>query len=179
MQQTMIRPARMQTWRIPEFTISGGAVAGLLSGCVMVVLSPLLAMLTGISPWAPAKYLAATVLGPAVIAQAGFPLVPVLLGSLLYVAAAVVLGGIFGVVYGRVLRLTTDFGLAIYSALAYGPLLAIAIYFGLLPIVNPTIVAAGAGMGAVLAQTTVFTSFLGLCYTLLCPRPYRWVALRS
>src|SRR5919199_2325481 len=107
MQQTMIRPARMQTWRIPELTISGGAVVGLLSGGVMVVLSPLLALLTDISPWAPAKYLAATVLGHAVLTQAGFQLVPVLLGRLLYVGAAVVLGLIFGVVYGRVLRPTT------------------------------------------------------------------------
>ena len=179
MQQTMNRPARMQTWRIPELAISGGAVAGLLSGCVMVVLSPLLAMLTGISPWAPAKYLAATVLGHAVLTQAGFQFVPFLLGSLLYVLAAVVLGGLFGVVYGRALRLTTDFGLAIYSGVAYGLILAMSVYFGVLLLLNPTIIQTGAGMGAVLAQTTVFASCLGLCYTLLCPRPYWWVALRS
>ncbi len=173
MQQTMIRPAWTNAWRIPEPAISGGAVSGLLSGCVMVVLSPLLAMLSGISPWTPAKYLAATVLGHAVLTQVGFQLVPFLLGSLLYVLAAVVLGGLFGVVYGRILRLTTDFGLAIYSGLAYGLILATSVYFGLLPLLNPTIMQTGAGMGAVLTQTTVFASCLGLCYTLLCPRPYR------
>jgi hypothetical protein len=96
-----------------------------------------------------------------------------------YVLAAAVLGGLFGVVYGRALRLTTDFGLAIYSGVAYGLILATSVYFGLLPLLNPTIMQTGAGMGAVLAQTTVFASCLGLCYTLLCPRPYRWVALRS
>jgi hypothetical protein len=113
------------------------------------------------------------VLGPAVIAQTGFQLVPVLLGSLLYVAAAVVLGTIFGVVYGRVLCLTTDFGLAIYTGLGYGLLLSMIAYFGLLPTLNPTIVEAGVGMGPVLLQSTVFASCLGLCYTLLCPRPYQ------
>ncbi len=152
-------------------------MAGLWGGVALVVLSPLLSWLSGISIWAPPKYRAAMVLGSRVLEQPGFQLTPVLVGALMLVAGAIVLGGVFGVVYRRVLRLTTDFGLPMYVGLVYGLLIFMIAYFGLLPIVDPTLVASSAGMAPVALQSMVYAMCLGLFYTLVQPAPYRYAAV--
>lgn len=44
-----------KTKGLPDVLVLGGAVAGLLAGMVMVLLSPILALLTGIGIWKPPK----------------------------------------------------------------------------------------------------------------------------
>ena len=138
----------------------------------MVVLSPILSLLTGISVWDPPKLIAATVLGESALSRPGFDLGPILLGGVLHFATSIVLGFIFGIISHRVLRLTTDFGLPIYVGLCYGMLIFFVAYFLILPNVNPAIIQNSAGMGPLIAQNIVFGLFLGIFYIWVRPVPY-------
>jgi hypothetical protein len=82
------------------------------------------------------------------------------------------LGSLFGVIYQRVLHLTTEFGLPMYVGLVYGIMIFLVDYCIILPLSHPLLVASSAGMGPRLAQDLVFAVCLGLGYTLLCPTPY-------
>lgn len=172
----MQRPARRQTrigpWRLPDVPGLGGAVAGLLAGAVMVLLSPILSLLTGIGIWEPPKLIAATVLGESAIAEPGFVVGPVLIGTLLHFVTSVVLGIIFGIIFHRLLHLTTSFGLPVMIGLCYGLLIFIIAFFGILPYANPTL--RDSDMAPVLVQNVVFGIFVGLFYTLVRPEPYSY-----
>jgi hypothetical protein len=172
MQGTVNRSALGHSPALPNVIGLGGAVAGLLAGAVMVVLSPILSLLTGLSVWEPPKLIAATVLGERALSQPGFDLGPVLLGGVLHFVTSIILGIIFGVISHRVLHLTTDFGLPIYVGLCYGMLIFFVAYFVILPGVNPAIVQNSAGMGPLIAQNLVFGLVLGIFYTWVRPEPY-------
>jgi len=174
MQQTMMRPMPVYVGlaNIPKVTGLGGAVAGLLGGTVMLVLSPLLSLLTGISVWAPPTYLAALVPGSWTAASSGFDLLAIGVGTLIGLALAAVAGAVFGVVYRRGMRLPTDFGLPMYMGLVYGLVLFMIGYFMVLPGINPTLLESSAGMAPLLAQTMAFGICLGSCYALVRPAPY-------
>ena len=75
------------------------------------------------------------------------------------------------------LGLTTDFGLPMYVGLVYGLLIFMIAYFGLLPTIDPTLVASSAGMAQVALQSMVYAMCLGLFYTLVQPAPYRYPAV--
>lgn len=165
MQQLIERPLVSGTSELAGMPIVGGALAGAAAGAFTAALSPLLALLTGGTAWGMLTELGACVLGSAVLTAVGVDAVALLTGALVLVAVAATLGGLFGLLYGQLLRLTTDFGLAIYSGLAYGMLLFTLVYFGLL---------GGAGMSAatLLLPLLVMATITGLCYTVLCPAPY-------
>ncbi len=150
----------------------GGAVAGFLAGAVMVLLSPILSLLTGIGIWEPPKLIAATVLGPSAVAEPGFVLGPVLIGTVLHFATAVILGTIFGLVFHRLFHLTTSFGLPVMIGLCYGLLIFIIAFFVVLPYANPMLTESD--MVPVLVQNMVFGMCLGFLYILVRPEPYSY-----
>ena len=173
MQLTISRPILKWDGHISDSAALGGARAGGISGAVLLLLSPLLSWLSGTGVWTMPKYAAALVFGSQALAQPGFDLAPVLAGALVVLAGAIVVGIVFGAVYGRVLRPTTDFGLPMYVGLIYGLLLFMAGYFCLLPTVDPTLLASSTGLVPLLVQTTAYSICLGLFYTLVRPAPYR------
>jgi len=170
MQSSMRKQIAVGRWSLPDVVGLGGAVAGLLAGAVMVVLSPILSLVTGIGIWEPPKLIAATLLGPAVAEQTGFVLLPVLVGTLIHFVTSLILGVIFGVVLNRMLHLTTDFGLPVLLGFVYGAMIFFVAWFIILPLINPTL--RDSYMGPVIAQNLVFGVCLGLLYTMVRPRPY-------
>jgi hypothetical protein len=173
MKTTTHKQRKTGMWSLPNVTGLGGAVAGGLAGVVTVVLSPVLAALTGVDMWDPLKVIAATVMGAGALAQSGFDLVPVLVGTLLYLAGAVLLGAIFGTLYRRVLGLTTEFGLPVYVGLVYGIMTYLIASAILLPATTLPFAAATASVTPLLAQQLVFAMCLGMFYTVIRPSPYQ------
>ena len=163
-------PVRHRRWPLPDVLGLGGAVAGLFAALLMVLLSPLLSWLSGLSIWTPPKLIAATVYGPDVVTTPGFVLGPVLTGLVLHVVTSIMLGSVFGVVYHRLLHLTTDFGTALLIGLCYGILIFVGAYFVVLPAINPAL--AEAVLAPFLAQNLVFGLCLGSFYGWLRPAPY-------
>ncbi len=128
---------RARTRRLPNIMGLGGAVAGFLAGIVMIVLSPVLSLLTGIGIWVPPKMIAATVLGTSVAQTPGFELAPIMVGGALHHVTSVVLALIFGLVFNRVFHVTTDFGTPLLLGLCYGLLIFVLAYAEILPMITP------------------------------------------
>ncbi|HEX6290137.1 MAG TPA: hypothetical protein VFZ66_13150 [Herpetosiphonaceae bacterium] len=156
-------------WSVPDVVGLGGAVAGFLAGAVMVLISPILSLLTGISVWEPPKIIAATVYGPSVMSTPGFEVGPVLTGTIIHFAISIVLGAIFGIVTHRMLHMTTDFGLPALIGLIYGLIIFFIAYF-IIPLVNPVVT--DYGMAPVIAQNIAFGICLGIFYSLVRHHPY-------
>lgn len=170
MQNTANRSTLVRSRSLPDVIGLGGAIAGLLAGAVMVLLSPLLSYLNGISVWEPPRLIASTVLGSTVLNDTGFAAGPVLVGLLVHMLTSVALGVVFGVIVNRVLHLTTDFGLPIYMGLVYGLIIFFIAYFIILPIVNPALTEDY--VAALIAQNVVFGMCLGIFYTLVRPKHF-------
>jgi hypothetical protein len=113
------------------------------------------------------------VLGANALAQSGFALVPVLVGALLYLAGAVLLGAIFGTLYRRGLHLTTEFGLPVYVGLVYGIITTLIGVSVLLPATNAVRFMSTATITPMLVQQLVFALCLGMFYTIIRPVPYQ------
>ena len=170
MLHTHFHPAQHRRWALPDVVGLGGAVAGLGAALVMVLLSPLLSLLSGVSIWTPPKLIAATVYGPRVVATPDFALGPVLTGLGVHLVTSIILGVGFGVIYHRLLHLTTAFGLALLLGLCYGIGIFIVAYFVVLPTIDPPL--AEAVLAPFLAQNLVFGLCLGSLYGWLRPHPY-------
>lgn len=170
MQQSATRPTRVGQRSLPDVIGLGGATAGFLAGAVMVLLSPILSLLAGISIWLPPRLIAATFLGSSAIEETGFAIGPVLMGLVIHMITSVVLGIIFGIVTHRVLHLTTDFGLPIYAGLAYGLIVFFVAQFIILPLVNPSL--AEFTVTPFMAQNVIYGLCLGLFFILVRPQPY-------
>lgn len=170
MRQSFTRQRQAVSQRIPDIAGLGGAIAGFLAGIVMILLSPLLSLLTGIGIWEPPKLIAATILGRSVVQLPGFVAGPVLVGTLLHLLISVVLGFLFGLTFHRLLHLTTDFGTPLLVGLCYGLVIFFLAYVVVLPVVNPLL--RDSWLAPFIAQNMVFGICLGGFYTLLRPQPY-------
>ena len=170
MQSVANKPTALRGRSLPDVIGLGGGVAGLLAGAVMVILSPILSWLNGITLWEPPRLIAATVLGSSSVSSTDFALQPVVIGLIVHMITSLVLGIIFGIVLNRVLHLTTDFGLPIYVGLSYGLIVFFVAYFILLPFLNPTL--RENYIPSLVAQNVIFGMCLGIFYTLLRPKPY-------
>lgn len=171
MARPMAAPAPRRGWAIPNVMGLGGAIAGLIAGLAMMVISPILALVTGIDIWLPPK-LISTVIYPASVATTpGFLLGPVLIGTAIHFGVSTVLGLIFGLVFNRILHLSTAFGTPILVGLMYGLIQWAIAYWLLLPIVNPLL--RDSYPGAFVAQHVVFGVVLGAVYMLVRRLPYR------
>jgi hypothetical protein len=169
MQGSASKQAFTHRRQIPDVVGLGGAVAGFLAGAVMVLLSPILSLLTGVSVWEPPKIIAATVLGSAAVNTTGFDLVPVITGTAIHFVISIALGAIFGIITHRLLHMTTDFGLPALIGLCYGLIIFFVAYF-IIPLINPTV--NEYGMAPVIAQNMAFGICLGIFYSLVRPQPY-------
>lgn len=160
-------PLQASRQLLPDVLGLGGAIAGLGAGIAMALVGLLIALATGTDIWLTPKLIAATLLGPAAAAQPGFAAVPVLLGTLMHLGVAVVLGAVFGVFTRRVFGLPSGFGIPMVSGMIYGLGIWLIAYFIVLPLANPTLLSIYAP--GFIIQNLVYGTVLGLLYGMLRP----------
>src|SRR3954471_1530668 len=83
---------------LPSELAHDGLLAGLIGGGAMTITGALLAAWYGFDVWVPLKALGSLVLGPAALSSAGFVAGPVLVGLLIHLIVAALLGAIFAIV---------------------------------------------------------------------------------
>jgi len=162
--------ARRAISPLPDIVGLGGALAGLGGGVAMAIVAALISVSIGQDIWHEPKRIAVIVYGQAAIAEPGFVLGPVLVGTLLHLAVSAALGALFGIVTRRWLRLTSDFGTPLLAGLIYGMLIWFVAYFVVLPILDPSMREIYAP--AFIIQHIAFGAVLGLLYTWLRPLAY-------
>ena len=155
---------------LPRVMTLGGSMAGLGGGLAMLLTGAIVAAVVGYDGWLEPHEIAAIVSRPVASAQPRFGAGPVLLGTAIHLLMAALLGALFGIMYHRILHLTTDFGLPVYSGLVYGVWLWVVNYFVVLPVL-------GAGRmetyaASFLVQHLIYGTVTGLFYIWLCPEPY-------
>jgi hypothetical protein len=155
---------------LPDIIGLGGALAGLAGGLAMALVAALMSFAQGQEIWREAKAIASVGLGAQAAAQAGFVALPVLLGTLLHLITAMLLGALFGIVTRRWLHLPSDFGIPLVAGLSYGLLVWLIAYFVVLPLVDPWLLDSYAP--AFIVQHIVYGSVTSLCYAWLRPSPY-------
>jgi len=156
---------------LPDVIGLGGAIAGLAGGVAMAIVAALLSASMGQDIWHEPKRIAVIVYGPAALASSGFDPGPVLVGSLIHLLVAALLGAIFGIVTRRWLHLTSDFGTPVMAGLVYGLLIWMVAYFVVLPLINPVLLEVYTP--AFIIQHVVYGVVLGLVYMWLRPEPYQ------
>ena len=169
----------MSNWRLaprravpalPDVLGLAGALAGLGGGLVMWVVSTLLSEALGLDLWFQPKVIASLVLGPSVVAQAGFAAGAVLVGALIHLTMAVLLGVLFEIFMRRVARLPSDLGVPELTGLTYGMLIWLVDYFVVAPVLSPLLLQIYAP--ALIIQNIVYGAVTGLLYSVLRPQPY-------
>jgi hypothetical protein len=156
---------------LPDVIGLGGALAGLCGGVAMAIVGALVSASMGDDIWLESKQIAAVVYGASAIAQPGFVLGPVLVGTLIHLIMSAVLGAIFGIIIRRLLHLTSDFGTPVLAGLIYGMFIWMLGFFVVLPILNPLLLQSYAP--AFIIQHMVYGLVTGMVYTWLRPEPYR------
>lgn len=153
---------------LPDGTGWGGALAGLVGGVAMVIVSLLLAGAYNYDIWFQLKSIASLVLGASAVAQVGFVAIPVLVGLALHLALSVALGALFSQIMGR-FRLTSDFGVPAVIGQTYSLLIWLVAYF-VVPVLLPQLMVVYAP--SFIIQHVAYGTVTGLVYGLLRPRPY-------
>src|SRR5262245_65607547 len=95
---------------LPDIIGLGGAVAGLGGGIAMAIVGAIISASLSGDIWLEAKQIAGVVYGPAAVAQPGFVAGPVIVGTLLHLLVAAVLGAIFGIMTRPRFPPASDFG---------------------------------------------------------------------
>ncbi len=134
---SVARPTRVVVSPLPDVIGLCGALAGLAGGLAMALVAALVSVTQRQDIWHEAKAIAIVVLGAQAAAQAGFAALPVLIGTLIHLIIAMLLGAIFGIVTRRWLQLPSDFGIPVVAGLAYGLLVWLVAYFVVLPVADP------------------------------------------
>src|SRR4051812_15819981 len=88
-------PARRIGAPLPDRIGLAGALAGLGGGVAMTLIGALLSHALDQDVWLQLKVIASLVLGPAVAAQLGFVAGPIIIGALIHLGLAAVLGALF------------------------------------------------------------------------------------
>lgn len=109
-------------------------------------------------------------LGSSATTPAGFVAAPVLLGLLIHLAVAALLGALFELFMRRIARLPSDYGVPEVAGLAYGMLIWLAAYFIVLPLLAPALLSIYAP--ALLIQHLMYGAITGLLYAVVRPQPY-------
>lgn len=147
-----------------------GALAGLGGGLAMTIVAALLTSALDQDLWLQPKVIASLVLGPSASEAAGFVLGPVVLGLLIHLLVATLLGVVFARFMHHIARLPSDFGVPEVAGVVFGLLIWAVAYFVVLPVVAPGLL--GIYAPALLIQHLVYGASTGLLYAWLCPRPY-------
>jgi uncharacterized YccA/Bax inhibitor family protein len=146
------------------------AVAGLGGGMAMAVVAALIAISRHGDIWLEAKQIAAIVYGQAAIARPELAVSAVVVGTLIHLVVAGLLGLLFGFLSHSVLRLTSDFGVPVLTGMTYGLLIWLFAYFILLPRLDPVL--RETYLPAYIVQHIVYGMVTGLLYSWLCPHSY-------
>jgi len=154
--------------------IGGGVLAGLGGGIAMAFVAALLTRALDQDLWLQPKAIASLVLGSSATAPAGFVAVPVLVGLLIHLSVAALLGALFAIGMRRIAQLPTDYGIPEVTGLVYGLLIWLAAYFVLLPHFTPTLLSIYAS--ALIIQHLVYGAVTGLLYAFIRPQPYASMA---
>lgn len=168
-------PAPVQRSGLPDVMGLGGAIAGLIAGLAMVIVSAITALIIGGSVWIEVKAIAAPFFGPTVM-RPGFEAGPVLVGTFFHFAMSALLGAIYSITTRRILKLPSDVGVPVLAGLIYGFFIWAMAYFIILPVTNPFL--RGAYAPAFIMQHLVYGVVLGLVYAMLRPNPYSLTASR-
>ena len=156
--------------RLPDIAGLGGAIAGFGGGVAMAVVAAIISKGMGGDIWLESKEIAAVVYGPMATAQPGFVFGPVVVGTLIHLLVATLLGALFGILSRRVLHLTSEFGMPLFTGLVYGMLIWMLAYFVVLPAIDSTLMETYAP--SYLVQHIVYGLVTGLLYGWLRPLPY-------
>lgn len=163
----MKEPFRLQ---LPDRIGLAGALAGLVGGLGMWLVTVLLTQALDLDSWLQLKVIASMVLGSSVIGQAGFVAGTVAVGMLLHLVVAMALGVIFEIGFRNIARLPSDMGVPELAGLVFGLLIWLIVYFVIAPIVSPVLLQIYAP--AFIIQHIVFGIVTGLIYGILRPQPY-------
>lgn len=155
---------------LPDVVGLGGALAGLLGGLAAMFVGAAISISLRGDVWLQAKQIAAILYGDAATAQPGFAAGPVIVGTLIHLVTAAILGAVFGIVTRRLFKLPSDYGAPVVSGLIYGMITWTVAYFALLPIFNPTLLETYAP--SFIIQHIVFGIVTGMAYARLRPDPY-------
>lgn len=121
---------------LPDVIGLGGAIAGIVGGAAMAVVAAAMAGATGNDIWLEAREIAATFLGASFATGA----TAVLAGTLIHFLFAAALGAVYGILYRRVFRLSTDFGTPIMAGMIYSMTIWLIAYFVVLPLMGSPLV---------------------------------------
>ncbi len=172
MERQLKGPVVVKLPAIPDVAGLGGAIAGLLAGLAMVIASPILSLMTGIGLWEPVKLIATVFFPRTIMNTPGFMLGPVLVGTAIHFVMSALLGIIFGLIFNRLLHMTTAFGMSIQLGLVYGILIWIFLYVAVLPFIAPALRESYQPPFA--AQNILFGIVLGIAYGAVRPLPYHY-----
>ncbi len=154
---------------LPDVIGLSGALAGIGGGLAMAVIAALLTRSLDQDIWLEPKAIAAFVLGSGAV-TAGFAAVPVLVGTLIHLVVSALLGAIFEVVEGRLLRLPSDLGTPMLTGLVYGMITWLVAYFVIVPALSPQLLEVYTP--AFIIQHIVYGVVTSLLYAFLRPQPY-------
>jgi hypothetical protein len=142
--------------RFSAATIAAGAIAGMIGGILMAAFAMMYAGLTGMGFLAPLLMIGATFYGPqALVGGAGV----MLYGLILHMMTSAVWGVIFAVLLPRGISAATATGWGVL----FGLVVAVVMYFGVVPWANPTMYSRVPMMiGAFVVEHLLFGAGLGL-----------------
>src|SRR5215208_5564490 len=126
-------PARRAGAPLPDRIGLAGALAGLGGGLAMTLIGALLSHALDQDRWLQLKEIASVVFGPALAAQLGFVAGPIMIGALLQLGLAALLGALFEFLMRRIARRQSIYGLPEIAGLIYGLLIWLAAFFAVIP----------------------------------------------
>ena len=171
------RPAVRRTIApLPDIVGVAGALAGLGGGMAMALIGALLTHALDQDRWLQLKVNASLILGPAAATQSGFVAGPIVLGLLLHLAMAALLGALFELAMRRIARLVPGDGFPEVAGLAYGLLIWLVAFFVVIPVASPLLLQIYAP--ALIIQHLVYGAVTGLLYAMLRPQPLSWYEQR-
>jgi hypothetical protein len=163
------RPAARRAPKpLPDIIGVAGAIAGLGGGLAMLLIGALLTHALDQDVWLQLRAIAGIVLGPAVAAEAGFAALPIMVGGLLHLAVAALLGALFEVALGRAARRNGNEATPEVAGLVYGLLIWLVAFFAAIPAVCPLLLQVYEP--ALIIQHLVYGAITGLLYSMLRPQ---------
>ena len=120
--------------------------------------------------WLQLRVIASVVFGPAVAAQLGFVAGPIIIGALIHLGLAALLGALFEILMRRIARRPFVYGLPEVAGLVYGLVIWLVAFFAVIPLLVPLLLQIYAP--ALLIQHLVYGAVTGLLYSMLRPQPY-------